>query len=61
MKVYLEKIMNSIISIIFKALTIEEKDADLWWDVVQDIVYKDIGKVYKKYERNEKSYRCKIY
>jgi len=61
MKVYLEKIMNSIISIIFKALTIEEKDADLWWDVVQDIVYKDIGKVYKKYERNEKPYRCKIY
>jgi hypothetical protein len=32
----------------------EEKAANLWWDVVQDIIQKDIGKVYIKYERNEK-------
>jgi hypothetical protein len=23
----------------------QEKDADLWWDVILDIVQKDIGKV----------------
>jgi hypothetical protein len=40
-----------------KALLVEEKDVDVWWDVVQDIVQKDIGKVYKKYERNERLYR----
>jgi hypothetical protein len=35
----------------------EERDADLRWDVVQDIVQKDIGNVCKKYERNERLYR----
>jgi hypothetical protein len=34
----------------------EEKDAYLWWDVVQDIVHKDLRKVCKKYERNERFY-----
>jgi hypothetical protein len=34
----------------------EEKDANLSWDAIQ----KDIGKVYKKYERNERLYRHKI-
>jgi hypothetical protein len=29
----------------------EEKYVDLWWDVVQDIVQNDIGKVYKRYEK----------
>jgi hypothetical protein len=38
----------------------EEKDVDLWWDAVQDIVQKDIGKVYKMYKRNEKLYMHKI-
>jgi hypothetical protein len=38
----------------------EKKDAYFWWDVVQDIVQKDIKKVYKMYERNEKLYRHKI-
>ncbi len=38
----------------------EEKDVDLWWDAVQDIVQKDIGKVYRMYERNEKLYMHKI-
>jgi hypothetical protein len=38
----------------------EEKDVDLWWDAMQDIVQKDIGKVYKRYERNERLYRHKI-
>jgi hypothetical protein len=39
----------------------EEKDADLWWDTIQDIVQKDIGRVYIKYERNERLNRHKIY
>jgi hypothetical protein len=34
----------------------EEKDAYLWWDVVQDIVQKDLEKVCKKYEMNERLY-----
>jgi len=39
----------------------EEKDANLWWDiVVKDIVQKDIGKVYRKYERNERLYKHMI-
>jgi hypothetical protein len=38
----------------------EKKDIDLWWDTVQDIVQKDIRKVGKMYERNEKLYRHKI-
>ncbi len=29
----------------------EGKDVDLWWNAIQDIKQKDIGKVYKKYER----------
>jgi hypothetical protein len=39
----------------------EEKDANLWWDAVQDIVQKDIRKVYRKYERNESLYIHKIF
>jgi hypothetical protein len=39
----------------------KEKDANLWWDAVHDIVQKDIKKVYKMYERNEKLYRHKIF
>jgi hypothetical protein len=38
----------------------EEKDVDLWWDAMQDIFQKDIGKVYRRYERNERLYRHKI-
>jgi hypothetical protein len=30
----------------------EEKDADLWWDVMKDIIQIYIGKVYRMYERN---------
>jgi hypothetical protein len=43
-----------------KALTMEEKDVDLWWDGVQDIIQKDIKKVCRLYERNEKLYMHKI-
>jgi hypothetical protein len=28
-----------------KALSMEEKNVDMWWDAVHDIIYKDIGKV----------------
>jgi hypothetical protein len=38
----------------------EEKDVDLWWDVVHDIVQKYIGKVCKRYERNERLYMHRI-
>jgi hypothetical protein len=38
----------------------EEKDVDLWWVTMQDIVQKDIRKVCKMYDRNEKLYRQKI-
>ncbi len=47
---------NTLSQVKFKALLMEEKDANLWWDVVQDI-----GKVYKKYERNERLYNDKIF
>jgi hypothetical protein len=39
----------------------EEKCVDLWWDVVQDIVQKDIKKVYRRYERNERLYMHRIF
>jgi hypothetical protein len=39
----------------------EEKDVDLWWDVIQDIVQKYIGKTCRKYERNERLYRHMIF
>jgi len=52
---------NILLQIKFKALSIEEKDVDLWWDVAQDIVQKDIGKVCIKYERNERLYRHMIF
>jgi hypothetical protein len=39
----------------------EVKDVDLWWDVIQHIVHKDIRKVCRKYEKNERLYRHKIY
>ncbi len=45
---------------IYKALTMEENDVYMWWDVVQDIVQKDIGKVCRIYERNERLYKHEI-
>ncbi len=39
----------------------EEKDADLWLDAMQDVVQKDIGKICRRYERNEKLYKHKIF
>jgi hypothetical protein len=52
---------NTLLQVKFKALSMEEKDVDLWWDVVQDIVQKDIGKVCKKYQRNERLYKHIIF
>ncbi len=37
-----------------------ENNIDMWWDVVLDIVHKDIGNVCRRYERNERLYRHKI-
>jgi hypothetical protein len=39
----------------------DEKNLDLWWDVVQDIVQKDIGKFCRQYERNERLYKHMIF
>ncbi len=41
-------------------MIMEERDADLWWDVVQVIVQKDIGKVSRMYEKHEKLSMHKI-
>jgi len=38
----------------------EEKYVDLWWDAIQNIAQKDIGKICRKYERNERMYRHRI-
>ncbi len=51
---------HNLFQVKLKALIMEKKDAYLWWDVVQDTVQKDVGKVCKMYERNEKLYRHKI-
>jgi len=59
----LDIIINSwskILHVKFKALSMEEKDVNLWWDAIQYIVQKDIGKVRKKYKWNERLYRHKI-
>ncbi len=45
----------------FKALTMEEINGDMWWDAVQDVIGKDIGKVCRRYERNERLYMHKIF
>ncbi len=50
------KKQNILFQVKLKALLMEEKDADMWWDVVQDIIQKDIGKVCTRYERNERLY-----
>lgn len=39
----------------------EEKDANIWWDVVDDIVQKDVGKVCRMYEKNEFFYKHDIF
>jgi hypothetical protein len=51
---------NILLQVKFKAPSMEEKDAYLGWDVIQDIVQKDIMKVCKKYEKNERLYRHRI-
>jgi len=50
-----------LLQVKFKALSMEEKDANLWWDAIQNIVKKNIGKVYKKYERNNRLYKYNIF
>ncbi len=55
------KKQHSLLKEKLKALITEEKDAYLWWDVMEEIVQKDIGKVYRMYEKNEKLQRHKIF
>jgi ABC-type phosphate transport system auxiliary subunit len=47
------KKQHNLLQVKLEALTMEEKDADLWWDAMQNIVEKDIGKVCKMYEIND--------
>jgi hypothetical protein len=54
------KKQNTLLQVKFKALSMEEKYADLWWDAMQDIVQKYIGKVYIRYEINERMYKHTI-
>ncbi len=56
----LKKQQHNLFQVKLKALTMEEKDVDLWWDAMQNVVQKDIRKAYKMYERNEKLYTDKI-
>jgi len=39
------KKQHTLLHVKLKALSMDEKDVHLWWDVVQDVVQKDIGKV----------------
>ncbi len=39
----------------------EEKDANMWWDAIQDIVQKDIGKIYRRYQINERLYNTRYF
>ncbi len=55
------KKQSTLIQVKFKALLLEEKDVDLWWDVIFDVVQENIGKVYRKYERNERLYNHKMF
>lgn len=51
---------HTLLQVKLKALTMEEKDGDLWWDAMQNVVQKDIGKVCRRYEWNERLYMHKI-
>ncbi len=55
------KKQHTLLQVKLKALSMEEKYVDLWWDVVQDIVQKYIRKVCKRYERNERLYIHRIF
>ncbi len=51
---------HGLFQVKFKAMIMENKDVYLWWDVMQDIIQKDIEEICTRYERNEKLYRHKI-
>ncbi len=55
------KKQHTLLQVKLKALTMEEKYGDLWWDVVQDVVQKDIGKVCRRYERNKRLYYDRLW
>jgi len=50
-----------LLQVKLKALSMEEKYVNIWWDVVKDIVQNDIRKVCRKYERSERLYRHMIF
>ncbi len=55
------KKQHTLLEVKFKALTMEEEDANLWWDEVQYIVQKDTRKVCRRYERNERLFMHRIF
>jgi hypothetical protein len=54
------KKQHTLLLVKLKALSMEEKDAYMWWDVMQDIVQKYIRKVCRRHEKNERLYRHRI-
>jgi hypothetical protein len=54
------KKQNTLLQVKLKALSMQEKNANLWWDAIHDIVHKNTGKVCKRYEKNERLYNHMI-
>jgi hypothetical protein len=54
------KKQHTFLLVKLKALLMEEKDANLWWDVMQDFVQKYIRKICRRYEKNQRLYRHRI-
>jgi hypothetical protein len=55
------KKQNTFLQVKLKALSMEEKDAYLWWDAIHDIIQKNIGKICKRYEKNERLHKHMIF
>jgi hypothetical protein len=50
-----------LLEVKLEALSMEERNANLWSDVIQDIVQKDIRKICRRYERSERLYMHMIF
>jgi hypothetical protein len=51
---------NTLLQVKLTAMLMEEKDANLWWDAVQDIIEKNIGKIYRRCEEFLHTFHMKI-
>jgi hypothetical protein len=52
---------KKLLQVRLEPLSMEERNADLWCDVVHDIIHKDIRKICRRYERNERLYMHMIF